>query len=73
LAVVARKDYEDRRRRQAQGIANNKDKPGKYVGRPVNAELHQRIQACREKGMSLRETAKAVGCALSTVQRALKV
>ncbi|WP_409310459.1 recombinase family protein [Pseudomonas putida] len=72
LAVVARKDYEDRRRRQAQGIANAKAKPGKYAGRPVNAELHQRIQGCREKGMSLRETAKTVGCALSTVQRALK-
>ncbi|MFP3448221.1 recombinase family protein [Pseudomonas sp. SIMBA_067] len=72
LAVVARKDYEDRRRRQAQGIAAAKDKPGKYAGRPVDADLHKRIQACRAKGMSLRETAKTVGCALSTVQRALK-
>lgn len=72
LAVIARKDYEDRRRRQAQGIASAKTKTGKYVGRPVDADLHKRIQACRGKGMSLRETAKTVGCALSTVQRALK-
>jgi len=73
LAVVARKDYEDRRRRQAQGIANAKAKsPDKYVGRPVDDDLHKRIKTCRDKGMSLRETAKAVGCALSTVQRVIR-
>src|SRR6202034_116465 len=33
LAAVARKDYEDRRRRQAQGIAKAKD-DGAYRGRP---------------------------------------
>lgn len=72
LAAIARKDYEDRRRRQAQGIAKAKASDAdKYKGRPVDAELHERIKACRNKGMSLRETAKAVGCALSTVQRAL--
>ncbi|UVM64592.1 recombinase family protein [Pseudomonas sp. B21-009] len=70
LAVVARKDYEDRRRRQAQGIAKAKDN-GKYKGRPIDLDLHKRIHTCRAKGMSLRETANTVGCALSTVQRAL--
>jgi DNA invertase Pin-like site-specific DNA recombinase len=35
LAAVARKDYEDRRRRQSEGIAKAK-KEGKYRGRPIN-------------------------------------
>ncbi len=35
LAAVARKDYEDRRRRQAEGIAKAKAS-GKYKGRPRN-------------------------------------
>jgi DNA invertase Pin-like site-specific DNA recombinase len=35
LAAIARKDYEDRRRRQMQGQAKAKAE-GKYVGRPEN-------------------------------------
>lgn len=35
LAAVARKDYEDRHRRQMQGQAKAKT-AGKYVGRPEN-------------------------------------
>lgn len=71
LAVVARKDYEDRRRRQGQGIAKAKDN-GAYKGRQVDQELHARIKACVASGNSLRKTATIVGCALSTVQRAMK-
>ena len=37
LAAVARKDYEDRRRRQAQGIAKAKAE-GRMKGRPENGE-----------------------------------
>ena len=71
LAVVARKDYEDRRRRQEQGI--KKAKANKtYKGRQVNLELHARIKTCINAGMTLRATAATVECALSTVQRALK-
>lgn len=75
LAVVARKDYEDRRRRQAEGIASAKagaDAAEKYKGRPVNEDLHDRIKGCRAAGMSLRKTAETVGCALSTVQRVVR-
>ena len=71
LAVVARKDYEDRRRRQAQGIEKAKAE-NVYKGRQTNAALHARIKACLDSGMSLRKTATAVHCALSTVQRVAK-
>ncbi|SDO27766.1 Site-specific DNA recombinase [Pseudomonas arsenicoxydans] len=68
LAAVARKDYDDRRRRADQGIAKAKE-AGMYTGRPVDEKLHKRIKDCLAAGMSLRKTATTVGCALSTVQR----
>lgn len=68
LAAVARKDYDDRRRRADQGIAKAKE-AGVYQGRPVDEKLHKRIKECLAAGMSLRKTATTVGCALSTVQR----
>lgn len=71
MAAIARKDYEQRRERQAQGIAKAKA-AGKYQGRPVDEDLHKRIKDCRDSGMSLRKTAEVVGCALSTVQRAMR-
>ena len=71
LAVVARKDYEDRRRRQAEGIVKAKA-AGTFKGRQVNHALHGRIEQCLASGMSLRKTATAVDCALSTVQRVAK-
>lgn len=71
LAAVARKDYEDRRRRQAQGIEKAKEQ-GRYKGRPVNEELHRRVMELREQGFSVRKTADIVGCGVSTVQRAMK-
>ncbi|SFU66900.1 Resolvase, N terminal domain [Xenorhabdus koppenhoeferi] len=49
LAAVARKDYEDRRRRQAQGVKKARQE-GKYKGRPVDKKLHQKIEGLlREK------------------------
>lgn len=72
LAAIARKDYEDRQRRQEQGIQKAKAQ-GVYKGRSIDRELHQRICSCLDKGMSLRKTAETVGCALSTVQRAKSV
>lgn len=71
LAAVARKDYEDRRRRQAQGIEKAKA-ADVYQGRPADLKLHTRIKDCLASGMSLRKTAATVGCALSTVQRVAK-
>lgn len=71
LAAVARKDYEDRRRRQAEGIAKAKEQ-GRYKGRPVDEEKHRRILELREQGFSVRKTADIIGCGVSTVQRAEK-
>lgn len=69
LAAVARKDYEDRRRRQAQGIAANLHK---FQGRPIDAELHKRVLKELARGTSQRRTAKLCECSLSTVQRVIK-
>ncbi|WP_406654187.1 recombinase family protein [Pseudomonas syringae] len=44
LAAVARKDYEDRRRRQADGIKTAKA-GGVYTGRKSDEALHYRIKA----------------------------
>jgi DNA invertase Pin-like site-specific DNA recombinase len=46
LAAVARKDYEDRRRRQAQGVAKAKA-AGAYRGRPEDTDR------CRSAPLSL--------------------
>jgi DNA invertase Pin-like site-specific DNA recombinase len=72
LAAVARKDYDDRRRRQAEGIIKAKAQ-GVYKGRPKDAVLHQKIRELREMGLSIRKTADMAGCGVSTVQRALKL
>lgn len=42
LAAIARKDYEDRRRRQAQGVAKAKAE-GRYRGRPEDTEKNAAI------------------------------
>ncbi|SEL44933.1 recombinase family protein [Halomonas daqiaonensis] len=71
LAAVARKDYEDRRRRQVQGIEQAKAR-GVYQGRPADEALHAKVKELRAKGFSIRRTAELAGCAPSTVQRVLK-
>jgi len=56
LAAVARKDYEDRRRRQAQGIARVKaQQPEKYRGRPENLKLQADVRRGLELGLSWSE------------------
>ena len=51
LAAVARKDYDDRRRRQAQGILKAKAN-GKYRGRPESADPNAGIGAMLRGGAS---------------------
>jgi len=67
LAMVARRDYEDRRR-QAEGIENAKARDF-YKGIHFDQALHNRIKECLDAGKSLRKTAEIAGCAVSTVQR----
>ena len=52
LAAIARKDYEDRRRRQAQGIAKAKTER-RYRGRPEDTERNAAIVAMLRGGQSL--------------------
>lgn len=70
LAAIARKDFADRRRRQAQGIKKAKAE-GKYRGRPADSERHQVIAEMIDKGMSWSQVTKATGASRSTISRVL--
>jgi len=69
LAAIARKDYEDRRRRTAQGIEKAKAK-GVYKGRKEDIERNALIQRHLKAGQSSwREIMKLVGCSRGTVAK----
>jgi len=71
LAAIARKDYEDRRRRQAQGIAKAKAE-GLYRGRPEDAQRNAAIIGMLQAGQSWSAVVKATGCSRSTLSRLAK-
>lgn len=71
LAAIARKDYTDRRRRQAQGIAKAKQE-GKYRGRPKNTERNKAILEMLDKGASWSAVCKATGASRSTLSRLIR-
>jgi DNA invertase Pin-like site-specific DNA recombinase len=71
LAAIARKDYEDRRRRAAQGIAKARAE-GKYKGRPENTEKNTAILALLAAGNSWSQVVKATGASRSTLSRLTK-
>ncbi|HCH52692.1 MAG TPA: hypothetical protein DE109_04100 [Aeromonas sp.] len=71
LAAFARKDYEDRRRRQAQGIAKAKI-DGKYRGRPADEAKHRDILELKRKGLTVEDIIRVTGTSRSTVQRTLR-
>src|SRR4051812_25863736 len=66
LAAVARKDYDDRRRRQAQGQARAKAE-GRYKGRPENVDRNRGIAAMLKAGSSWSQIQAATGCSRSTI------
>jgi len=68
LAAVARKDYTDRRRRQAQGIEKAKT-AGLYRGRPVDAERHAVIAQLLEQGLTWSQVQAATKASRSTILR----
>jgi DNA invertase Pin-like site-specific DNA recombinase len=70
LAAIARKDYTDRRRRQAQGIEKAKEM-GLYKGRLPDLEKHEHIRTLISQGNSQRKVAKMLSCAVGTVRNAL--
>lgn len=68
LAAIARKDYDDRRRRQAQGIAKAKAS-GQYKGRKEDEKRNAAIRQLLAAGMTWTAIQKATGCSRSTISR----
>jgi DNA invertase Pin-like site-specific DNA recombinase len=71
LAAIARKDYHDRRRRQAQGIAKAKS-AGLYTGRPENEKRNAALMGMLRAGQSWSSIVAATGCSRSTLSRLTK-
>jgi hypothetical protein len=67
LAATARKDYDDRRRRQAQGQAE-----GKYKGRPEDADRNDGIGRMIAAGQSWSSIQAATGCSRATIAKIAK-
>jgi DNA invertase Pin-like site-specific DNA recombinase len=71
LAAVARKDYTDRRRRQAEGQAKAKAE-GRYRGRPEDTARNSAIRALLDKKASWATVMAATGCSRATVAKVAK-
>lgn len=71
LAAIARKDYEDRRRRQAQGIVKAKA-AGAYRGRPEDVDRNAGIAGMLKSGMSWSAIQAATGCSRATIAKIAK-
>jgi DNA invertase Pin-like site-specific DNA recombinase len=71
LALIARKDYEDRKRRQRQGI-EKAQREGRYKGKPINIEKHTKIKSLLLKKVSYSEIVAALGCSRATVAKVAK-
>jgi DNA invertase Pin-like site-specific DNA recombinase len=71
LAAVARKDYEDRRRRQAQGQAKAKA-AGLYTGRRENVARNEGIASMLRGRSSWSQIQAATGCSRATIAKIAK-
>lgn len=71
LAAIARKDYEDRRRRQRQGIEKAKA-DGAYRGRPENEKRNAALIDMLRKGQTWATIVEATGVSTSTLSRLAK-
>lgn len=71
LAAVARKDYEDRRRRQHQGIAKAKE-AGSYRGRPEDTKRNEAILGLLKAGQSWTKIIEATGVSRGTLAKLSK-
>jgi len=68
LAAVARKDYDDRRRRQAQGQATAKAQ-GRYRGRKEDTARNAGIASMLAAGQSWGSIQDTVGCSRATIAK----
>ena len=71
LAAVARRDYEQRRERQRQGISKAK-KEGRYKGRQANKERYDAINRLLDSGSSWSQVQKIMACSRGTISSAVK-
>jgi DNA invertase Pin-like site-specific DNA recombinase len=71
LAAVARKDYDDRRRRQAQGQAKAKAE-GRYKGRAEDTARNEGIASLLAAGRTWDAIQRATGCSRATVAKIAK-
>ena len=71
LAAVARKDYDDRRRRQAQGQAKAKAE-GLYKGRAEDVERNDGISRMITAGQCWSSIQAATGCSRATIAKLAK-
>jgi DNA invertase Pin-like site-specific DNA recombinase len=71
LAAIARKDYDDRRKRQAQGQAKAKA-AGVYKGRPEDSERNAGIARMLASGQSWSFIQEMTGCSRATVAKIAK-
>lgn len=71
LAAIARRDYEQRRERQKQGIAKAKS-AGKYQGRQIDLGRYDAIRRLLASGNSWSVVQRTVGCSRSTISSAVK-
>ena len=71
LAAIARKDYEDRRRRQKEGITKAKVE-GRYPGRPHDLELHQKIEGMLLEEKSYDYIQHILSCSRTTISKVSK-
>lgn len=71
LAAIARKDYEDRRRRQFQGIQKAKEN-GKYKGRPDDIELQDKIAELLGDEKTYNQIQHYLGCSRATIAKVSK-
>jgi DNA invertase Pin-like site-specific DNA recombinase len=71
LAAIARKDYEDRRRRQSEGIAKAMA-DGLYRGRPEDIERNESIAGMLKAGLSYTAVQNATRCSRATVAKIAK-
>jgi DNA invertase Pin-like site-specific DNA recombinase len=71
LAAIARRDYEQRRQRQAQGIVKAKAE-GKYKGKRINLARYNAIQRMIANKASWSEIQKTLGCSRKTISKAIK-
>lgn len=71
LAAIARRDYEQRRERQKQGI-EKAQAAGKYPGRKIDQERYHAINRLLASGNSWNVVQRTIGCSRSTISSAVK-